>query len=191
MKDKKQKTNMKQDAKKALKADAEQLVKEMDEGQITATHTKSNQKQTNEKQESYMRYLSSLYRNITTALHSIEELQPKVEFEDLKKELSNQLTNYDIIARECEMIAKSESFNLKDNNLLEKIRLWGSININTLADNSTRHISEIMILGTITGIIQCLKDLKDYKNVCSDLDDLCQKIIELEEKNYQQLKIFI
>jgi hypothetical protein len=187
----KDKMDIEQDAKKALKAEAKQLVKEMDEGQEVTNNKKTNKKRTSEEQEDYIKYLSSLYKNITTALHSIEELQPKVEFEDLKKELSNQLTNYDIIARECEMIAKSENFDLKDNNLLEKIRLWGAININTLADNSTRHIAEMMILGTITSIIQCLKDLKDFKNVCPDLDDLCQKIIEVEEKNYQKLKIFI
>jgi len=143
------------------------------------------------KKENFIKFLTSLYQNVSTAMQSIEELQPKVENENFKKELSNQLTNYDLIARECEMIAKSEDIDIKDNNLFEKIRLWSSINLGIIKDKSIRHIAEMMLFGTVMGLIQCLKDAVDYKNICSELDDLCQKLIELEEKNYQVLKNFI
>ncbi|MDD3396931.1 MAG: hypothetical protein PHR96_00060 [Clostridia bacterium] len=146
---------------------------------------------TDQKKESFIKFLTSLYQNACTAMQSIEDLQPKVECENLKKELSNQLTNYDIIARECEMIAKSENIDLKDNNIIEKIKLWGSIKMSTLADKSTRHITELMLMGTVFGLIQNLKDAVDYKNICPELDDLCQKLTELEETNYQTLKNFI
>lgn len=148
-------------------------------------------KKPDEKKESFIKFLTSLYQNVSTAMQSIEEVQPKVEFENLKKELSNQLTSYDIIARECEMIAKGENINLKDNTIFEKIKLWSSINLSTMTDKSTRHIAEMMLFGTVMGLIQCLKDTVDYKGICSELDDLCQKLTELEEKNFQVLKNFI
>ena len=143
--------------------------------------------------EDFVKYLTSLYQNVSTALQSIEDLMPKIEEidESLKKELSNEYTNYDLLARECEMIAKSEKIDLKDNNWLEKLRLWSSINLTTLMDKSQRHLAEMMLLGTVMGLIQCLKDIKDYEKVSSELDDLCSKISELEERNYQKLKEFI
>lgn len=146
---------------------------------------------TDPKKENFIKYLTSLYQNACTAMQSIEDLLPKVECENLKKELSNELTNYDIIARECEMIAKSEDIDLKDNNLIEKIKLWGSIKFGTLTDKSTRHITEMMLIGTVFGLIQTLKDAVDYKNICPELDDLCLKLTDLEETNYQNLKHFI
>lgn len=139
----------------------------------------------------FVNYLTSLYQNVNTALQSIEDLMPKVEDDDFKKELSNQYSTYDILARECEMLGKSEDINLKENNWFEKIRLWGSINMSTITDKTTRHLAEMMLLGTVMGLIQCLKDKKDYRAVSKDIDDLCEKISDFEEENYQRLKKYI
>lgn len=139
----------------------------------------------------FVNYLTSLYQNVCTALQSIEDIMPKVQDEELKKELSNEYSNYDVFAKECEMLGKSEDIDLKDNNWFEKIRLWGSINMSTMTDKTTRHIAELMLMGTVMGLIQCLKDIKDYKQVSQDLDDLCERLTNFEEENYQKLKNFI
>lgn len=139
----------------------------------------------------FVNYLTSLYQNVCTGQQSIEDIMTKVEDERLKKELSNQYSTYDVLARECEMIGKSENINLKDNNWFEKLKLWGSINMSTMGDKSVRHIAKLMLLGTVMGLIQCLKDIKDYKGTSQDLDDLCEKITNFEEENYQKLKNFI
>lgn len=139
----------------------------------------------------FVNYITSLYQNACVALQSIEDLMPKVEDEDMRQELSNQYSRYDVIAKECEMLGKSEDIDLKDNNWFEKIRLWGAINMSTLTDKTTRHIAEMMIQGTVMGLIQCLKDIKDYRAVSPDLDDICEKLNNLMEENYQNLKKFI
>lgn len=141
--------------------------------------------------ELYVRFLNSIYQNTSTALQSIEEMLPKVDNEEFKKELSEQYSAYDLISRECEMIAKSENINIKDNNLFEKLRMWSSINLGTLTDKSTRHIAEMFLLGTVMGIVQCLKDIKDYEGVSEELSDLCEKLLDLEETNYQKLKHYL
>lgn len=139
----------------------------------------------------FVNYLTSLYQNVCTGRQSIEEIMPKVEDERFKKELSNEYSAYDILASECEMLGKSENINLKDNNWFEKLKLWGSINMSTMGDKSVRHIAELMLVGTVMGLVQCLKDIKDYKGTSQDLDDLCEKITNFEEENYQKLKNFI
>lgn len=139
----------------------------------------------------FVNYITSLYQNACVALQSIEDLMPKVEDEDMRQELSNQYSRYDVIAKECEMLGKSEDIDLKDNNWFEKIRLWGAINMSTITDKTTRHIAEMMIQGTVMGLIQCLKDIKDYRAVSQDLDDICEKLNNLMEENYQNLKKFI
>ena len=141
--------------------------------------------------DKYICFINSLFKNTSTALQSIEEILPKVEDEDFKKELSEQYTNYDLLSRECEMIAKSENINLKDNNWFTKLKLWGSINMSTALDKSTRNIAEMFLIGTVMGLIQCLKDQKDYDGVSEELSSLCSRLADMEEKNYQTLKHFI
>lgn len=139
----------------------------------------------------FVNYLTSLYQNTCTALQSIEDILPKVETGELAKELSNQYTKYDVIAKECEMLGKSEDIDLKDNSWFEKIKLWGAINMATMTNKTDRHITEMMMQGTVMGLIQCLKDAKDYKAISKDLDDICEKLANLEEENYQNLKHYL
>lgn len=141
--------------------------------------------------DDYVKFLTSIYQNTCTALQSIEELMPKTDDEEFKKELSNEYTNYDLISRECEMLATAEDLNLKDNTVFEKLRLWSSINLTTITDKTIRHLAEMMLLGSVMGLIQCIKDMSDYKGVSQDLNDLCQKLYDLEEENYQKLKNFL
>ena len=144
-----------------------------------------------EQNENYIKFINSIFQNLSTALQSIEDMLPKVVDEDFKKELSEEYSKYDLLSRECEMLAKSEGINLKDNNWFEKLKLWGSINTGTMMDKSTRNIAQMFLLGTVMGIVQCLKDLKDYSSVSDELTDLCTKLSELEENNYQNLKNFL
>ena len=69
-----------------------------------------------EQNENYIKFINSIFQNLSTALQSIEDMLPKVADEDFKKELSEEYSKYDLLSRECEMLAKSEGINLKDNN---------------------------------------------------------------------------
>lgn len=135
--------------------------------------------------------LTSIYQNCQTALQSIDNIMPSIKCETLINELLSQESEYNIISQECEMIAKSENFNVKDNNMFEKIKLWSTIKMSTLADKSTTHISEMLLLGTFMGTIQCLKDLADHANADDEILNLCKKLLEIEEKNIESLKTFL
>lgn len=135
--------------------------------------------------------LTSIYQNCQTALQSIDNIMPSIKCDTLIKELLNEESEYNIIAQECEMIAKSENFNVKDNNMFEKIKLWSTIKISTLADKSTTHVSEMLLLGTFMGTIQCLKDLADHASANEDILNLCKKLLEVEEKNIESLKTYL
>lgn len=135
--------------------------------------------------------LTSIYQNCQTAVQSIDNIMPSIKCETLINELLNQESEYNILAQECEMIAKSEDFNVKDNNMFEKIRLWSSIKMSTLTDKSTTHVSEMLLLGTFMGTIQCLKDLSDHASADDEILNLCKKLLELEEKNIENLKTYL
>ena len=145
-----------------------------------------------EDKELITEYINAIYQNIRTAVQSIEDILPKVKDSNLQKELANEEDKYIALEKECELFAKAEKIEgIKDNNWFEKARLWSSINMSTMADKTTRHIAELMLLGTFMGFVTCIKDQADHKNVSKELDEILLNLKELERKNIDALIPFL
>lgn len=133
-------------------------------------------------------YLNAVYQNTRTAIQSLEDIMTKVDDDSFKRELALLQDDYQVIANECELFAKSEKIQpIKDNNWFEKSRLWTSINMSTLMDKSNRKIAELLLLGTFMGIITCIKDENDHKGVSKEIDELLSKLKELERNSIEKL----
>lgn len=135
--------------------------------------------------------LTSIYQNVRTGLQSIGDIMPSIKYNLLIKELKSQECEYTSIAHKCESIAAQKGFELPDNNFFEKIRLWSSIKMSTIADKSTRHVTEMLLLGTFMGCIQCEKDSLDYKSSDKEIFMLLKKLQVFEQDNIDKLKKFL
>jgi len=145
-----------------------------------------------ENKEMITEYLNAVYQNIKTAIQSIEDILPKVKDNELKKELASQEDKYIILEKECQLLAKAEKIDgIKDNNWIEKIKLWGSINMSTMTDKTNRHIAELMLMGTFMGVLTCEKDKADHQGVSSEIDEILTKLKELEKANLQALMPYL
>lgn len=141
-----------------------------------------------EEKEKITKYLNAIYQNTRTAIQSIEDIIDKSVDNDLVSELSKEQDEYNCLAKECENFAKAEKIEgLKDNNWIEKAKLWTSINMGTMMDKSTRNIAELVLIGTFMGIITCIKDKEDHKNTSEELDEIIEKLYEFERKNIDRL----
>ena len=137
-------------------------------------------------------YLNAVYQNIRTAIQSIEDILPKVQDNELKKELAIQEDRYIVLEKECELLAKAEKIEgIKDNNILEKLKLWGSINMSTMTNKTNRHIAELMLMGTFMGILTCEKDKSDHQGVSTEIDEILEKLKELEKANLKSLMPYL
>ena len=146
----------------------------------------------NTNKESITEYLNAVYQNIRTAVQSIEDILPKVKDSNFQRELASEEDKYLVLEKECELFAKAEKIDgIKDNNWLEKARLWSSINLSTLTNKTTRHIAEMMLFGTFMGYITCVKDLYDHKNLSKEIDDILSRLKEFERKNLDSLMSYL
>lgn len=141
--------------------------------------------------EKDLEFLTNIYQNARTGIQSINDILPKVTDLNLKHELSNEITSYELIAKECEMIAGNRFEEVKDNNWFEKTKLWFSIKMNTLLDNSTRHLAEMLLVGTVMGTLDLYKLLNDNQKAPKELLMLCGKLLKLEEDFFNNLKSFL
>ena len=145
-----------------------------------------------EEKEEITKYLNAIYQNTRTAIQSIDEIIKKATSKEFISELSNEEDAYSVLAKECENFAKAEKIEgLKDNNFIEKAKLWTSINMSTLMDDSDRKIAELMLFGTFMGVITCIKDKNDHEGVSSELDEILDKLTNLERQNIENLIPFL
>lgn len=136
-------------------------------------------------------FLNAVYQNSKTGMLSIKDIIDEVKDQELSNELNREYGEYERLASKCETYASNENLDIKDNNFMEKAKLWTSIKMTTMMDKSTRHITEMLLLGTVMGLNQCYKDKFDFKNVNQDIAQLLQNLEEMEENNYEKLKGFL
>ena len=96
-------------------------------------------------QEKDFELLTSMYQNCQTAILSIQDIEPQVESEELRAELREEKERYQDFLFTCKEIAEKENQELPDNSMFEKARLWTSIKMTTIFDNSTRHLAEMLL----------------------------------------------
>ena len=136
-------------------------------------------------------YLNAIYQNARVGMQSIKDIITKIDNQSLIDECNREYVDYGSIALRCEHFASRQGLNIKDNNMFEKLRMWGSIKMSTMMNNTTRHIAELLIIGTVMGLNTCYKDAVTYKNLNYELNDILQDLEVQQEKNYGKLKEFL
>ena len=136
--------------------------------------------------------LAEIYRNCQLALTSIADILPAIEDEKIKAEILRQHEEYEKISAKAAVIAKNKGLELKEPNPLKKAMMGGSIKMNTLTDNSTPHIAEMMIQGTVMGITALKTSLSDSEGYGDgEIVELLKELITLEEDFEKRLKEFL
>ena len=131
--------------------------------------------------------LTSVFQNCRTAITSIQDIEPSVEDGNLRDELREELENYRNFAKKCESYLTGAEEELPDNNFIEKAKLWTSIKMTTIMDKSTRHLAEMLLLGSFMGYLTCIKDQADHKNISSELDEILENLKAFQKSNIETL----
>ena len=116
-------------------------------------------------EEKVVEFANTIYQNAKVGMQSIHDIEDKISNRELLKELRSEYLEYEKISNKVEDYAKEHNLEIKDNNFFEKAKLWTSIKMSTMTDNSTRKIAQLLLIDTVMGLSQCYKDKFDYKQV--------------------------
>lgn len=141
--------------------------------------------------EGLKKYANAIYQNAMVGKQSCSDILPKIEDEELKREVDREYYKFDEICDAMELFAKSKKMEIEDNNIFEKSRLWMSINMGTMFDNSTRHITQLLLIGTVMGLTTVYKDRYDHKGVSTELDKILSDLETILDNNYNTLKQYL
>ena len=135
--------------------------------------------------------LTRIYQDSRVGILATEEVIEKCKDESFKELISKQMSDYDLISKECETIAKSNKIELPDNSFFKKIKQLTMLNFSLLLDRSDRHIAELMITGTVMGIIDAIKSLYDLDEADSNIVAIGKRLQTLQERYVEDLKVYL
>ena len=124
-------------------------------------------------------------------IDTLKQLISINEDEEFKKHLVSQHDEYDAIHNAARKMLNESGYDEKGIGAFDKIKTYLMINMQTLADKSVAHISEMLIIGSNMGVINATKNIKKYHDADPNILGLMDRLLKFEENNIQQLKNFL
>ena len=104
-----------------------------------------------------------IYQDATVGMLAIDKILKKIENEQLRKLFAKQYDMYERFANKCDIFAVNNDFEIKENSFFKKAKQTAMLYMMLWMDKSPRHIVEMMINGTVMGIVDTIKAEKDLK----------------------------
>ena len=135
--------------------------------------------------------LNSIYRGARIGKESIENLLPKTEHPGFRDDLRTQENEYDAICKEAANKLMEMGNTPDPIGSYKKLGMKAAVEMNTMLNTDTSHLAEMMINGSTMGITNMTKILNGYQNPDSQVYDLAQKLITMEQNNIERLKVYL
>ena len=132
--------------------------------------------------------LNRMYQDATVGMLAIDKIMKKVNSETLKKLFEKQYNMYDKFADKCTSVATANDIELKENSFFKKFKQASMLYVSLWIDKTPRHIIEMMITGTVMGIVDTIKASKDLKTKNQELNEMVVEFEQIQEDFYEKLK---
>lgn len=135
--------------------------------------------------------LSNLYKNVTMAQNCIKTLLPYVDKQDITKALHKQVEQYDHYIEQVGTLAEKLNFDpTPAPKMLISMANMG-IRAKMMTDKSITHVAKIMLQGTLNGIIDLYRMIRENGDVHPDVALLEKQILRYEEGCFETLKSYL
>jgi hypothetical protein len=138
-------------------------------------------------------FLDSLYKNVKMGADSIIDLMPKVKDDGLRAEMTAELEKYESFAKDIRELLFDKGEEPKPESIMAKMGVKMGAMMNTMMDDTTSHIADMMIQGATMGITDTTKLIREHENTnCSEAAlALARKTVQYEEESIERLKKFL
>lgn len=136
-------------------------------------------------------FLNKVYQNAQMASDSITTVSQKVQDKNLLSDLQTQHQQYTAISSKATTeLAKSDELPT-EKGVISQVATWSGIQMNTLMDKTPDHIAEMMIQGSVMGIIDMTRTIKQYNDIPQNIKALGYELVTIEENNVQRMKNYL
>lgn len=135
--------------------------------------------------------LSNLYKNVTMAQNCVKTLLPYVDKQEITKILHKQVEQYDHYIEQIGTVSANLNFDpTPAPKMLISMANMG-IRAKMMADKSVTHVAKIMLQGTLNGIIDLYRLIRENETVHPDVVLLSKQILRYEEGCFESMKAYL
>lgn len=131
--------------------------------------------------------LNYIHQNAQMGIETLPELIKISTDNEFIEELRSQFTEYKKIFDETSNMLD----NAKSIPKMAKFSSYIMIKMELLMDKSPSHIAEMLIKGSLMGIIEIEQNFNDYKDANREILDLANKLLQTEKNNIENLKKYL
>ena len=124
-------------------------------------------------------------------MDSISYLAPKVSDKEMRKVLVAMYSQYGNTQSQINQHFEKYGEIPDSTPLKDKMMSFAGVQFNTLRDRSNSHIAEIMIQGTLMGVIECQKILNCNLDVQKSTTELIKDFNKFQRDNIDKLNAFL
>ena len=128
-----------------------------------------------------------------TSIDSILNLMPKVKNEDLKSDMTVQLSALEAFASRTVKLLAEEDVKPEDEGTLSKMSAkWGTM-VNTMMDSSSSHLAQMLIEEATAGSAELTRLLRESENksISEAALRLLRDVCAFEDKIIKDMKAYL
>ena len=135
--------------------------------------------------------LNELSKIAKMGMDSISYLAPKVSDKEMRKVLVAMYSQYGNTQSQINQHFEKYGEIPESTPLKDKMMSFAGVQFNTLKDKSNSHIAEIMIQGTLMGVIECQKILNCKLDIQKSTTELIKDFNKFQRDNIDKLNAFL
>ena len=135
--------------------------------------------------------LNEIAKATKMGMSSINFVSDKITDEIMKENLSTQYAEYGKILNKVNTEFEKYGEIPDDEPIGAKMMSWTGVQMNTMMDKSNSHIADMLIQGTTMGIIEGRKLLNQNPNIDTEVRQVLDTFVKMQENNVEQLKTFL
>ena len=148
-------------------------------------------RQGNGMNEDDARVLQEVQKNTQMAMQAASMIGNKIYDNDLAMVVRQQEMGYQSLYLEATKCLMKEQVKSYQSSGFQELMLKSAITGNTMLNDSTSHIAELMIKGNNRGLTDMWKIMNHHKNAGKESVEVAKELMDFEEKCIQSLKVYL
>lgn len=137
--------------------------------------------------------LCSIYKNVKMASDALLTLMPKVKNENLKNDMTVQVSVYEGFASRAAKLLAENGTKPEEEGMMTKMGAKMGMMMNTLRDASTSHLAEMLVEGSEMGVNDMTTAIRraEQAGVAGEPLHLARHLCDYERERAEKLRTYL
>ena len=136
--------------------------------------------------------LDEVNKGATMGMDAISYVSEKVTDDEFKKVLNIEYNKYKKISQRVnDLYSNYSDKEPHETNAMNKMMTWYGVQMKTMSDDTTSKLAELLMQGTNMGIIEGRRLINENSVVDSDVENILNDFVVMQEDSVETLKKYL